>query len=97
EGRRPRRAGNDLADGATQPGIAFPCGPGPALARGSLVDRGELGPGHQVLVAGETGHVDPDLGNEFLCCGDPDADNLIELGHLAGERGDRLLDPGTDR
>jgi hypothetical protein len=46
-----------------------------------------------VTGGGEPGHVDPDLGDELLGAGRPDAGDLIELGHLAGERGDRLLNP----
>jgi hypothetical protein len=41
----------------------------------------------------EAGHVDADLGDEVLRGGRGDAGNLIQLGHLARERGDRLVDP----
>jgi len=37
------------------------------------------------------------LGDEFLGAGRPGAGDLIELGHLACERGDRLLDPPGQR
>ena len=42
---------------------------------------------------GEAGHVGADLGDEFLGAGLADAGDLIELGHLRRERGDRLIDP----
>jgi hypothetical protein len=45
----------------------------------------------------EPGHVHADLGDQFLRAGPPDAGDLIQLGHLAGERGDRFLDPPGQR
>jgi hypothetical protein len=37
------------------------------------------------------------LGDDLLRGRDADAGDLIELGHLGGERGDGLLDPGRER
>ena len=46
---------------------------------------------------GEAGHVGADLGDEFLRAGFADAGDLIQLGHLSREKGDRLIDPPGQR
>jgi hypothetical protein len=45
---------------------------------------------------GEAGHVHADLGDDLLGAGGADAGDLIELGDLVGERGDRLADPAGE-
>jgi hypothetical protein len=40
---------------------------------------------------GEAVHVDAELGDQLLGGGGPDPGDLIKLGHLDRERGDRLL------
>jgi len=50
-----------------------------------------------VAGGGETGHVGADLGDQFLGAGLADAGDLIQLGHLSRERGDRLIDPPGQR
>jgi hypothetical protein len=45
----------------------------------------------------EAGHVGARLGEDLLRGRDADAGDLIELGHLGGERGDGLLDPDRER
>ena len=42
---------------------------------------------------GEAGHVQPDLGDDRVCCGAPDAGDLIKPGHRLVERRDLGVDP----
>jgi len=46
--------------------------------------------------SGEAGHVGAGFGDEVLGGDDADPGDLIELGDLMGERGDRLFDPGGE-
>jgi hypothetical protein len=79
--------GDDLAEGAGQPWVALAGGVA-LLAAGRLgVDRGELGPGHQVRGGGEGGHVHPDLGDDLLGGPHADAGDLIQLLSRRRERG----------
>jgi hypothetical protein len=47
--------------------------------------------------AGEPGHVDPDLPDQFGRADPGDPGDLSQLLHLAGEWGDQFLDPGLQR
>src|SRR5262249_60131516 len=85
-----------FAEGAAQRGVAFAGGGGFGRAGGLAGFGRELGPGDQVAGGGEAGHLGADLGDDLLSADDADPGDLIELGHLAGEGGDRLLDPGGE-
>ena len=94
EGAGAGGAGGGFAEGAAEPGVAL-AGGGGLAAPGGLAGPGrELGPGHQVAGGGEAGHVGAGLGEQVLGGGHADPGDLVELGYLGGERGDRLLDPG---
>src|SRR6266496_3666330 len=96
EGPGPGGGDGGLAEGATEPGVALAGGGGFAAPGRLAGPRRELGPGHQVAWGREAGHVGADLGDEVLGGDHADPRDVIELGHLGGVRGDRLLDPGGE-
>jgi hypothetical protein len=61
-------------------------------ALGANLDQETRWPG-----GGEAGHAGAGLGDDLLRGGDADAGDLIELGHLGGERGVGVFDPGGER
>jgi hypothetical protein len=92
EGVGAGQPGDDLTECPGEPWVAFAGGRGLGAAGGLFVDRGELGPGHQMRRGGEHGHRHTDLGDEFLRRALSDAGDLIELVHGVDERGDQVVD-----